>query len=111
MIYFPTSKIYQKACVGPPRNLFFFSNKKIRGQRCITKLVKASDEFVRNLFIQDQIKSSGSNILCFILIHVENVNANFKPIFLVNEPEKNLNYVRLSLIQIRFPVNVQPKGQ
>jgi len=29
-----------------------------------TKLVKASDEFVRNLFIHDQIKSS-SNILGF----------------------------------------------
>ena len=28
--------------------------------------------------------------LGFILIHVENINANFQPIFLVNEPEKKI---------------------
>ena len=72
-----------------------FKLKKIVEKKCLTKSVKASDEFVRNLFIQDQIKSS-SNILgfkkkityTFVLIHVENINANFQPIFLVNEPEK-----------------------
>ena len=62
--------------------------------------MKASDEFFRNLFIHDQIESSMYYVatfwvseksyihITFILIHVDNINANFQPIFLVNEPEK-----------------------
>ena len=65
--------------------------------------MKASDEFFRNLFIHDQIESSMYYVATFWVSekkyiihihsytcgrHVENINANFQPIFLVNEPEK-----------------------
>ena len=55
MISFPIFKLRQKkTCFGPIRNLFSFSTaQNDNGQNWGNKLVKKSDEFVREYLVRD----------------------------------------------------------